>query len=55
MTEPEDVRFPNWPAMSPARQPVGLADAGQGAGMFVSLVSAKGAPAVEQLFPVMGN
>ena len=55
MTEPEDVRFPNWPAMSPARHPVGDADAGQGAGILVSLASANGGPAVEQLFPVTGN
>jgi hypothetical protein len=52
MTEPEDVRFPNWPAMSPARQPPGASEGGQGTGMAVSLFNAKGAPAVEQLFPV---
>jgi hypothetical protein len=38
--------------MSPARHPLGESDAGQGAGMFVSLDKANGAPAVEQLFPV---
>lgn len=52
MDDPEDVRLPNWPAMSPARQPPGESDAGQGAGIFVSFANANGAPAVEQLFPV---
>lgn len=46
------MRFPNWPAMSPARHPPGASEGGQGAGIAVSLFNVKGGPAVEQLFPV---
>ena len=52
MTEPEAVRLPNWPDMSPARHPPGASEGGQGNGMAVSFFRVNGPPAVEQLFPV---
>ena len=54
ISEVDELKLPNWPAISPALQPLGTASGGQGTGILVSLASANGGPAVEQLFPVTG-